>query len=68
MSNADDKIKCIERWRDDNACWLDGQPAKIIGWSLDFPQIAQTNGPLSLEWSWATVNRIMSKDRRFSSL
>lgn len=67
MSNADDKAECIERYRDDNACWLDGLPAKIIGWKCDFPSVAHVSGPLSLQWSWATVNRIMAGDRRFSS-
>lgn len=65
--NMNDKEEAIKKWRDDNLCWLDGQPAKIVGWQLDFPSVAQLNGPLSLQWSWATVNRIMSEDRQFFS-
>jgi hypothetical protein len=67
MSNVDDKAEAVRRWRDDNACTLDGQPAKIIGWNCDFPRVAHVSGPLSLQWSWATVNRIMSGDRKFKS-
>lgn len=67
MSNEEDKQEAIRLWRGDNACWLDGQPAKVVGWMLDFPSVVQLNGPLSLQWSWAAVNRIMSGDRHFKS-
>ena len=62
-----DKQETIEKWRDDNACTLDGKPAKVIGWKLDFPMVAQLHGPYAVEFSWATVNRIMSNDRAFRS-
>jgi hypothetical protein len=67
MSNQDDKNETIARWRDDNACWLDNEPAKIVGWKNDFPTVAQISGPLAFQWSWAAVNRIMTGDRRFKS-
>ena len=63
-----DKEECVERWRDDNACFLDGQPAKVVGWKLDWPLVAHLNSPLAVEFSWATVNRIMSGDRHFKSI
>lgn len=66
-SNMADKEEAISKWSDDNSCWLDGQPAKVVGWKLDFPLVVQLKGPLSLQWSWASVNRIMSKDRQFFS-
>ena len=66
-ANINDKIEATDRWRDDNACWLDGQPAKIVGWKRDFPMVAQLDGPLAVEYAWATVNRIMDRDRRFST-
>jgi len=65
--NALEKQKAITLWRDDNACWLDDEPAKIVGWKNDFPTVAQVNSGLAFEWSWATVNRIMAGDRRFKS-
>lgn len=67
MSNENDKQEAIRLWRDDNACFLDDKPAKVIGWKNDFPTVAELSGPLALEWSWDTVNRIMAKDRRFKS-
>lgn len=56
-----------QKWREDNRCTLNGEPAKIVGWSCDFPTIAQINGPVSHQWSWAAVNRIMERDRKFRS-
>lgn len=67
MSNIEDKMEAVEKWRNDNLCFLDGQPAKIVGWKEKFPTVSQINGPLAFEWSWAAVNRIMSGDRQFKS-
>ena len=67
MSIADDKAECIDRWKNDNACLLDGKPAKVIGWKLDWPLVAHLDSPLAVLYSWATVNRIMAEDRRFKS-
>lgn len=43
-----DKEEAISKWSDDNACWLDDQPAKIVGWKLDFPLVAHISSPLAL--------------------
>jgi len=66
-STIEDHEFAVEQWKNDNACWLDGEPAKIVGFLEKFPTVAQLNGPKSFQWSWAAVNRIMSKDRQFKS-
>ena len=64
----DDKDECIRKWRDDNSCTLNGKPAKIVGWKLDFPVVAELDGPLAVEYSWATVDNVMSNHgRRFNA-
>ena len=37
---------------------LNGEPAKIYGRKLDFPFIAQVQGNLKAEFSWAAIERI----------
>lgn len=59
--------KIAQKWRDDNSCTLDGKPAKIVGWAMEFPIVAQMDSPTSCEFSWAAVNRIMERDRKFKS-
>ena len=49
------------------ACFLDKEPAKVCGRLNDFATIAQLNKPLSVTFSWATVDRIMQKTKHFSS-
>ena len=60
-----DKQKCIAKWRDNNACTLNGKPAKVVGWKLDFPVVAELDGPFAVEYSWAAVDRVMSDGGRF---
>lgn len=67
MNNQDHKAEAIRLWRDDNSCWLDGEPAKVVGWKENFPTVVQLDGPLAFQWSWAAVNLIMGKDRQFKS-
>jgi hypothetical protein len=56
------------KWRDDNACTLDGYPAKIIGWKNDFATVARLDGKAAFEWAWTAVARIMEhNNRRFYS-
>lgn len=49
------------------ACFLDNEPAKVCGRLNDFATIAQLNSGLSADFSWATVDRIMQKTKKFSS-
>ena len=37
---------------------LNGEPARIYGRKLDFPFIAQVQGNLKAEFSWAAIERI----------
>ena len=46
-------------------CFLNGEPAKIYGRQLDFPIVAQFDGPLEAEFSWTTAQRIMNRDGKF---
>ena len=62
-----DKQRCIAKWRDDNNCTLNGKPAKVVGWKLNRPLVAELNGPLSVEYSWVTVDRVMSGNREFKA-
>jgi hypothetical protein len=39
---------------------LNGQRAKIMGWSQDFATVGQLNGPLTAEYSWQTVCRVLT--------
>jgi hypothetical protein len=48
-------------------CFLDGKSAQIRGRLRDFAIVAQDFGPLQVEFSWPAVDRIMQRDRRFSS-
>ena len=41
---------------------LNGKPAKIVGKKITFPKVVEINGPLSVEFSWQAVKRIMTKN------
>ncbi len=53
------------KYRDDNACTLDGKPAKVVGWLCQFPSVVQLDGGSAVEFSWPAVARVMSNDRNF---
>ena len=66
--NRNARDECVRKWRDDNHCTLNGKPAKIVGWKCDFPMVAELDGPLSVEYAWATVDNVMTNnDRRFKA-
>ena len=46
---------------------LNNKPARIVGKKYTFPRIAEIDGPLSVEFSWAAVKRTMTqKQGRFT--
>lgn len=55
------------RWSGE-PCKLNGQPAKIIGRFNEFLRVATLDpaGP-AVEWSWETIDRVMSTTREFST-
>jgi len=61
------KSAVASKWRDDNACVLDGFPAKVIGWKNDFATVARLDNKAAFEWAWSAVDRIMASNRRFYS-
>ena len=46
---------------------LDGQPAGISGFKNNFATVFQLEGSLSLEFSWLTVSRVVSRGGKFRS-
>jgi hypothetical protein len=58
------RSKIAERHRD-VPCTLNGKPAKIMGWKLDFATVGTLDGTLAYEWAWETVDRIMSNGGNF---
>lgn len=54
-----------ETYRNNSSCFLDGQPAKIVGFLENFATI--TTGHRSFQWSWEAVDRIMKKDKKFTT-
>jgi len=47
------------------ACFLDNKSAKVCGRLNDVATIAQLNSALSVDFSWATIDRIMRKTKHF---
>lgn len=39
---------------------LNGKPARIVGRKITYPKIAEIDGPLSVEFSWQAIKRIMT--------
>lgn len=60
-----EKAKIAQQWRNDNACKLDNEPAKVVGWGERFATVASETK--AFQWSWEAVARIMAKDRQFKS-
>jgi len=48
-------------------CLLNGEKAVIKGRLLKFPIVASIESDLTIEYSWSTVDRIMKRDRKFST-
>jgi hypothetical protein len=44
---------------------LDGRPAIISGWALDYAQVRSLDGALSGEWAWTTAARIVGRGGAF---
>ena len=45
---------------------LNDKPARIVGRKITFPKVCEIDGPLSVEFSWQAVKRIMTqKDGKF---
>ena len=65
MRNMHPEALVASGWREDNDCWLDGEPAKIVGWQERFATVASVSK--SFEWSWKAVANVMAKNRQFKS-
>lgn len=63
MSNAI-VAEIIRQWLGQH-CWLDGEPAKIIGGRNKFATVATTDGRQAVEFNWHTVNNIMRRSKEF---
>lgn len=51
-----------------NGCTLDGYPAYVSGYRLDFAKVHRKSGKGGeVEFAWATVAHILSGHRRFQS-
>jgi hypothetical protein len=48
-------------------CFLNGKPARIHGRRLNFPIVAQIDGPLAIEYAWKTTQRILNRDGQFKA-
>lgn len=60
----DERIALVET----RGVTLDGQPAKIGGYSLPFAQVRLLSGKGGpVEYAWETVARIVAKGGRFQS-
>ena len=46
---------------------LDGKPAAVSGYRLDFARVTDRKTGLSAEWAWPTVARIVARGGAFSS-
>lgn len=46
-------------------CFLNNKPARIYGRLLNFPIVAQIDGPLKVEFAWLTVQRIINDNSKF---
>jgi hypothetical protein len=46
---------------------LDGHPAAIRGRKLEYAIVGALDTPLSVEFAWATVKRVVDKDGKFRS-
>lgn len=46
-------------------CTLNGKPAVIRGRLLPFASVAYLNTPVSVEYTWETVNRVMLRGGNF---
>lgn len=44
---------------------LNGEPAKIAGYKLDFANVRQLDGPIVAEFAWQTVERIVNNGGNF---
>lgn len=51
-----------------NGCTLDGKPAYVTGYNLEFAQVhLKSSTGTSVEFAWATVAHILSTHRSFQS-
>jgi hypothetical protein len=51
-----------------NGCTLDGAPAYVAGSRLDFARVHRKDGKGgAVEFAWPTVERILTRHRRFES-
>lgn len=46
---------------------INGKPAKIVGRLLDFPFVAEVDGPLASVFSWKTIARVISNGGNFKA-
>lgn len=47
--------------------FLDGKPAKIVGWKNDFAKVVDQQTGVGYEWAWSTVDRIVQNGGLFRS-
>lgn len=60
------QVSLADQWAG-QSCTLNGKPAKITGRLLPHGIVSEINGPISHEWAWKTIDRIMRKDKAFKS-
>ena len=58
--------KARDLYEDRKPCTLDGRPATVAGFALQFGIVRSLDGKLNGEWSWDAIVRIMSKDGKFT--
>jgi hypothetical protein len=46
---------------------LDGHPAYVYGYNLEFARVHDTVTGASYEWAWETVERVLAKGGAFKS-
>jgi hypothetical protein len=46
---------------------LDGHPAYVFGYGLEFARVYDTETGASYEWAWETVERVLLKGGAFKS-
>lgn len=58
------KIDLVNRSK---GCTLNGNPAVVSGYNLDFAKVTDLITGLSAEWAWPTVERILNNGGNFKS-
>lgn len=53
-------------YEDRRPCTLDGKPATISGFALQFGMAKSLDGKMSGEWNWQSIVTIMENDGKFT--